>query len=187
MFIHEIIRKIVYFKIFRRLKSYGTNIVFSRGGTIIRPEELQLGSNIFISKNFYISARSMEIGNDVMVGPNFIAECDDHIYDSVGHTMFSVQKKRNIAPIIIRDDVWIGGNVTILKGVTIGEGSVIAAGSVVTKTTPPYTICNGLPCKPIKPRFSETELKTHMAEASSKLNYETVLRQLKNLGFYTTY
>lgn len=40
----------------------------------------------------------------------------------------------------IGDHVWIGANVTILKGVTIGENSVIASGSIVTKDVPANTM-----------------------------------------------
>ena len=43
-------------------------------------------------------------------------------------------------PVVIEDDVWIGTNVTILKGVTIGRGSIIHAGAVVTKKVRPYTV-----------------------------------------------
>lgn len=35
--------------------------------------------------------------------------------------------------ITIEEDVWLGGNVTILPGVTVGRGSTVGAGSVVTK------------------------------------------------------
>ena len=35
------------------------------------------------------------------------------------------------APIVIKDKVWIGFGVTILKGVTIGEGAVIAPHEVI--------------------------------------------------------
>ena len=35
--------------------------------------------------------------------------------------------------IIIGEDCWIGGTVTILPGVHVGKGSTIGAGSVVTK------------------------------------------------------
>ena len=45
----------------------------------------------------------------------------------------------------IQDDVWIGANVTILKGVIIGRGSVIVAGALVVKEVPPYTISGGYP------------------------------------------
>ena len=60
--------------------------------------------------------------------------------------------------IIIKNDVWIGDNSTILDGVTIGNGAVIAAGSVVTKDVPDYAIVGGVPAKIIKYRFSEVEI-----------------------------
>jgi acetyltransferase-like isoleucine patch superfamily enzyme len=49
--------------------------------------------------------------------------------------------------VVIEDDVWLGGNVTILGGVTMGSGSVVAASAVVTKTVAPYSICKGIPAK----------------------------------------
>ena len=53
-------------------------------------------------------------------------------------------------PITIGNDVWLGGNVTILPGVTIGDNVVIGAGSVVTKDIPSNCVAVGNPCKPIK-------------------------------------
>jgi maltose O-acetyltransferase len=53
-------------------------------------------------------------------------------------------------PVKIEDDVWIGGNATIVPGVTIGEEAVVAAGSVVTKDVPPKTLVGGNPAKVIK-------------------------------------
>jgi len=57
--------------------------------------------------------------------------------------------------IIIKNDVWIGANVTLLDGITIGNGAVIAAGAVVVKDVPPYAIVGGNPAKVIKYRFSQ--------------------------------
>lgn len=57
--------------------------------------------------------------------------------------------------------MWIGCNVTILKGVTIGHGSVVAAGAVVAKSCPPYSIIGGVPAKFIRQRFTEEEIKIH--------------------------
>lgn len=52
-----------------------------------------------------------------------------------------------IQPIKIDDDVWIGDNVTILKGVHVHSHSVIAAGAVVTKDVPEYAIVGGCQLK----------------------------------------
>jgi len=55
-----------------------------------------------------------------------------------------------IKPVVIKDFVWCGANVTIVPGVTIGEGVVIAGGTVVTKDVPDYAIIGGNPHSIIK-------------------------------------
>lgn len=61
--------------------------------------------------------------------------------------------------VVIGNDVWVGHNVTIMSGVTIGDGSVIAACSVVTKDVEPYSIVGGNPCKIIRKRFTDEQIK----------------------------
>jgi acetyltransferase-like isoleucine patch superfamily enzyme len=58
----------------------------------------------------------------------------------------------------IGHDVWIGQNVAIVSGVNIGNGAVIAACSVVTKDIPPYTLAGGNPARPLRRRFSESNI-----------------------------
>ena len=53
-------------------------------------------------------------------------------------------------PVHIGNDVWIGGNVTILPGVTIGNNVVVAAGAVVTKDVPDNCVVGGVPARKIK-------------------------------------
>ena len=53
-------------------------------------------------------------------------------------------------PIKVGNNVWIGGNVTVLPGVSIGDNVVIGAGSVVTKDIPSNVIAVGNPCRVIK-------------------------------------
>jgi acetyltransferase-like isoleucine patch superfamily enzyme len=53
-------------------------------------------------------------------------------------------------PVIVEDNVWIGCNVTVLKGVRIGNGAIIAAGSVVTKDVSPKSLVGGNPARLIK-------------------------------------
>ena len=54
-----------------------------------------------------------------------------------------------LKPVIIKDFVWAGANVTIVPGVTIGEGVVIGAGAVVTKSIQDYAIVGGNPAEVI--------------------------------------
>lgn len=63
--------------------------------------------------------------------------------------------------VIVESDVWIGRNVTLLAGVTIGRGCSIGAGAVVTKDMPPYTVCVGVPAKPIKFKWTLQEILQH--------------------------
>lgn len=56
------------------------------------------------------------------------------------------------AKITIGEDAFVGARAFLLPGVTIGPGAVIGAASLVSKDMPPWTICMGQPCKPLKPR-----------------------------------
>lgn len=91
---------------------------------------------------------SITLGNSVRVGAN----CT--IMDSDQHTDDPRAGKNK--PVVIEDNVWLGGNVMVLKGVTIGRNSLIGAGSVVTKSIPANVIAAGNPCKVIRPLDDET-------------------------------
>ena len=56
--------------------------------------------------------------------------------------------------VVIEDNVFIGNNVTILKGVRIGKNTVVAAGSVVTKSFPNDVVIGGVPAQIISPASS---------------------------------
>ena len=58
--------------------------------------------------------------------------------------------KTQTAPVIIGNNVWIGGGAIILPGVTIGDNVVIGAGSIVTKSIPDNVIAAGSPCRVIR-------------------------------------
>lgn len=173
------IRKVYYLKSFLKFRKYGNNILLSRGGTIIRPSEITLGNNIFISNNFHISARNLIIQNNVMIGPNLVIESDNHRFDKIGSTMFSVGNDRIIKGVTINSDVWIGANVTILSGSLISEGCVIGACSLVNRYIPPYTISFGIPAKPVRTRFSKDNLRKHLIAIGKQNEYTTILSDWK--------
>jgi len=154
-------QKLYYRKLYCKGK-IGKNVLLSRHGTVINPQEVTIGNNVFISEYFHISAHQFKIGHDVIIGPRLTAICNNHIFDRVGQTVFEYASDKTYESIVIESDSWLGGNVVLLPGVTIGQGCIVGAGSVVTKSLPPYTICVGVPCKPIKTRFLETDLKDHL-------------------------
>lgn len=61
--------------------------------------------------------------------------------------------------VIIKNDVWLGHNTTIMSGVTIGNGAVIANNSHVVKDVDDYSIVGGNPAKLIRYRFNEDQIK----------------------------
>ena len=121
------------------------------------------GTSIPKGSVFYCVEAPLTIGKKVIFGPRPTIITGNHRIDVVGkYIADSIDKlPENDAPVIIEDDVWVGANVTILKGVTIGRGSVIAAGAVVTKSCPPYSIIGGVPAKVIKMRFTPSQIVEH--------------------------
>ena len=111
------------------------------------------GRNIHVGDNFLanynvtiLDVDEVRIGDYVMIGPNTLISTVNHPLTPMGRR----QHLSLIKPVKIGNDVWIGGNVTILPGVTVGNNVVIAAGAVVTKDVPDNTLVGGVPAKFIK-------------------------------------
>lgn len=111
------------------------------------------GKNIHIGNNFtgnynitMLDIREIYIGDNVMIGPNTLIT-------TVNHPMTPMGRRQHLGiatPVTIGNDVWIGGNVTILPGVKIGNNVIVAAGAVVTKDIPDNTLVGGVPARKIK-------------------------------------
>ena len=134
---------------------------------------IELGNYVNIgADSLFLTTRAKVIIRDhVMFGPHVTCITGNHRIDLVGRYLDSVKEAdkmpENDEDILFEGDNWIGANSTILKGVTIGRGAVVAAGSVVTHSVDPYTVVAGVPAKKIKDRFSEEELKQHIAMINS--------------------
>jgi len=53
-------------------------------------------------------------------------------------------------PIVIGDNVWLGGGVTVCPGVTIGDDTVVGAGAVVTRDLPGGVVAAGVPARVVR-------------------------------------
>ncbi len=125
---------------------------------------IRIGNDVAITSGAKFHAlKGITIGNKVLIGPNCMMRGGNHNTSVLGAYMYDVKEKlpENDLPIVIEDDVWIGANVTILKGVVIHTGSIVGAGSVVTKDVPEYSVVAGVPAKVIKMRWTTEELKKH--------------------------
>ncbi len=83
------------------------------------------------------------IGQDVQIGPNVQLLTPTHPLEAdLRRAKYEAGK-----PIVISDNVWLGGGAIVLPGVTIGENSVIGAGAVVTRDVPPNVLAVGNPAR----------------------------------------
>lgn len=111
--------------------------------TVHDKAELRIGNNCGFSGTVIGCFGQIILEDGVRCGANtLITDSDWHLDDP---------RSAQPRPIYIEKNVWLGVNVTIMKGVRIGENSVIGAGSIVTKNIPSNVIAAGNPCQVIKP------------------------------------
>lgn len=109
----------------------GKNIKM-RDGTKIRVRKgavCHLGDNFSMnSHDVVVCHEKIEIGDDVMLGPNVQIYDHDHDFREKGGIK---ALKFKTSPVKIGNNVWIGANVVILRGTTIGDNSVVGTGCIV--------------------------------------------------------
>jgi len=116
-----------------------------------------IGSNSYIGvSNILDNSANIKIGDFVQIaGPSTAL----WTHSGAKMCMNSIpldkanEKYRPVAPIIIEDNVYIGGNCTIYPGIRIGHHSIVAPNSAVTKDIPPYSMFGGVPAKFIKSTY----------------------------------
>lgn len=131
----------------RLVGSLGTDAVIKPPLYIDYGENLHLGDRVFINYNLVaLDVAEIRIGDDCQIGPNVQLLTPTHPIEP------EIRKARLEAarPIIIEDNVWLGGGVIVCPGVRIGRNSVIGAGAVVTKNIPENSIAVGNPAKVIR-------------------------------------
>ena len=129
-------------------------LIVMKGKIKIRPPfYCDYGYNIEVGENFYanfsctiLDVNKVIIGDNVMFGPNVQVYTATHPLDPKER----LKELESSKPIIIGDNVWIGGGAILLPGVIIGKNTTIGAGSVVTKDIPENVLAGGNPCKIIK-------------------------------------
>jgi maltose O-acetyltransferase len=123
-------------------------------GSEIRPPlrcdygyQTRVGARTFI--NFgavLLDVATITIGDDVQVGPNVQLLTPTHPVEPE----LRRAKLEAARPIVVGDNVWLGGGAIVCPGVTIGENTVVGAGAVVTRDLPANVVAVGNPARVIR-------------------------------------
>ncbi|MEG2081821.1 MAG: sugar O-acetyltransferase [Oscillospiraceae bacterium] len=130
---------------------------------ITPPFFVDYGNNIFFGDNCevnmnctFLDDNKIIIGDNALIAPNVQIYTAFHPTNSADRFGTATKDgsfafcKTQTAPVIIGNNVWIGGGSIILPGVTIGDNAVVGAGSVVTRDIPSNVIAYGNPCRVIR-------------------------------------
>lgn len=110
-------------------------------------EGVHIGARTFVNYNLTaLDVASITIGQDCQIGPNVQLLTPTHPVEPQPRR----DKLEAAQPIVIGDNVWLGGGVIVCPGVTIGENSVVGAGAVVTRDIPANVVAVGNPARVIK-------------------------------------
>lgn len=127
--------------------SAGKNLMIKPGFLCDMGVNIHIGDNFLTNYNVTIlDMAKVTIGNNCMFGPNVGLYAVAHPMEAQGR----IDMLGLAEPITVGDNVWIGGNSSVLMGVTIGNNVVIGAGSVVTKDIPDNAVVAGNPARIIR-------------------------------------
>lgn len=131
----------------RSLSNIHGSVLFNgRNIVITHPEKVVMGEGSGFHENTFLETRGgLTIGRYVHIGRSLNVFTTNHNYRS--SNLIPYDPQAIIKPVVIKDFVWIGSNVSIIPGVTIGEGAIVGMGSVVVKDVPDCAIVGGNPAQ----------------------------------------
>lgn len=147
---HSRVAKTVRYFLGKKICTVGKNVNFERKAYFT--PGLVIGDNSGVGIQCEVNG-PVQIGKNVLMGPEVVIYTNSHRYENKNKAIIE-QGFREVNPVFIDDDCWIGRRAIIMPGVHIGTGCVVGAGALVTKDTPPYSVVGGIPAKVLKYRES---------------------------------
>jgi 2,3,4,5-tetrahydropyridine-2,6-dicarboxylate N-succinyltransferase len=95
---------------------------------------------MFINVGAYVDEGTM-IDSHALVGS--CAQIGKHVHLSAAAQIGGVLEPVNAAPVIIEDDVLVGGNCGVYEGTLVRARAVLGAGTILTHSTPLYDLIRG--------------------------------------------
>jgi 2,3,4,5-tetrahydropyridine-2-carboxylate N-succinyltransferase len=114
------------------------------GGSAIR-RGAYVAPGVVCMPPMYINVGA-HVGPNTMVDSHALvgscAQIGSRVHLSAGAQIGGVLEPVNAAPVIIEDDVLVGGNCGVYEGTVVRQRAVLAAGVVLTRGTPVYDLVN---------------------------------------------
>ena len=124
-----------------------------QGAMIEPPFHCNYGRNIHIGEHAYLNfscnivdCNEVRIGRNVMIGPAVQIFTAAHALQAEAR----IQGWEVAKPVVVEDNVWLGGGTILLPGVRVGRNAVVGAGAVVTRDVPADTVVAGNPARVIR-------------------------------------
>jgi len=111
----------------------------ARVGAYIAPSVICMPP-MFVNAGAYVDEGTM-IDSHALVGS--CAQIGKRVHLSAAAQIGGVLEPVNAAPVIIEDDVLVGGNCGVYEGTLVRSGAVLGAGTILTRSTPLYDLVNG--------------------------------------------
>lgn len=109
--------------------------------------KIEIGDNSSIGNGTIIYASKfggVVIGSNTLIAAQcYVIDCDH----GITHGECIKNQKNTVEPVRIGSDVWLGANVTVLKGSSIEDGAVIGAKSLVKGKINSNMIAFGIPAR----------------------------------------
>lgn len=172
----------------------GDDILISRKASIYRPERMSFGNHVRIDdfcllsggvtfgNHIHIAAYSAFFGGDCSITMDdfsglayrctIVASSDDYSGMYLTNPTVSSKYRRDlVGPIHIGKHVVLGAGSIVLPGVDLGEGCSFGAMSLVNKSTAPWGIYVGAPCKRMRERKQDIlDLESRFLEEENGKN-----------------
>jgi len=95
---------------------------------------------MYINAGAYVDEGTM-VDSHALVGS--CAQIGKRVHLSAAAQIGGVLEPINASPVVIEDDVLVGGNCGVYEGTIVRTGAVLAAGTILTRGTPVYDLVNG--------------------------------------------
>jgi len=121
------------------------NIRIVTGGSAVRAGSF-LASGVIVVPPAYVNTGAY-VGENTMIDSHALvgscAQIGRRVHLSAAAQIGGVLEPVNASPVIIEDDVLVGGNTGVFEGTIVRKKAVLAAGTILTRGTPVYDVVNG--------------------------------------------